>query len=414
MLAPSLANLSVVEFELIELTFNFNKIKYRSIAKQDDKKLVYYLTDLTNGHEYSPLHVTLKIPPKKLTENDRQKERFYKEYLNLGPDENEIEAWGLLYNELPKPIVIGLDRYLFTEEQDEYVLYHDDLKQRVFKEKANKNINPLDEVRRLANREYSIYKNKLVELNKSIVNKMVLSSFEEITPASLGELNQIKDISIDQIRRLKNKVYEFFKENISRSKNVKSDPNYSKIESYFSQLEKVIEETKNQEDDGINILALMNFSQFKKIGDLLKEFERFDKKSQEIYEDLSLYLKTINHFLSDSSKELNFHKTLSEICFNVIDNKGKAISTYRDIKTLSSGERQILILFTYLKFYNKQRSIFIIDEPELSLHPKWQEDFLEAVRRLTPVGTQLMIATHSPIIVGDNKEFCTVLLPYEK
>ncbi|MBK7680426.1 MAG: ATP-binding protein [Chitinophagaceae bacterium] len=60
----------------------------------------------------------------------------------------------------------------------------------------------------------------------------------------------------------------------------------------------------------------------------------------------------------------------------------------------------------------KSGTIFIIDEPELSLHPKWQEDFLAAVEALTPKNTQLIIATHSPIIVGNNADYCKVLLPY--
>ena len=70
------------------------------------------------------------------------------------------------------------------------------------------------------------------------------------------------------------------------------------------------------------------------------------------------------------------------------------------------------MLFTYLSFNTQGGNLFIIDEPELSLHPKWQEDFLPNVEKLMPKNAQLLIATHSPIIVGKKKEYCTVLLPY--
>ncbi|MBK9938681.1 MAG: ATP-binding protein [Chitinophagaceae bacterium] len=82
------------------------------------------------------------------------------------------------------------------------------------------------------------------------------------------------------------------------------------------------------------------------------------------------------------------------------------------LKPYHLGEKQILITFNLFKISRQKWYNFIIDEPELSLHPKWQEDFLAAVEALTPKNTQLIIATHSPIIVGNNADYCKVLLPY--
>lgn len=48
----------------------------------------------------------------------------------------------------------------------------------------------------------------------------------------------------------------------------------------------------------------------------------------------------------------------------------------------------------------KRNVIFIADEPELSLHVKWQEKLINAIRELNP-NAQLIIATHSPDIVAD-------------
>ncbi|MBK9257406.1 MAG: ATP-binding protein [Saprospiraceae bacterium] len=193
----------------------------------------------------------------------------------------------------------------------------------------------------------------------------------------------------------------------------RKDPALEKIENYFNHLKDLISKAEKSDDrERFSLLYLSNISQFKKLKDLIKEFEVFEKKSQDYYLDIKTYLETINSFLSDSAKQLSFQKALSELIFNVLDKDGIIISKDRDIKTLSSGERQILILFTYLKFHNKLGTIFIIDEPELSLHPKWQEEFLRAVETLTPKNTQIIIATHSPIIVGSNIEYCKVLLPY--
>ena len=70
----------------------------------------------------------------------------------------------------------------------------------------------------------------------------------------------------------------------------------------------------------------------------------------------------------------------------------------------------IVILFTYLAF--SRGNVFVIDEPELSLHPRWQEEFLDGVSEVMPTGTQLIIATHSPAIVGKHVNYCKTLLPY--
>jgi energy-coupling factor transporter ATP-binding protein EcfA2 len=72
---------------------------------------------------------------------------------------------------------------------------------------------------------------------------------------------------------------------------------------------------------------------------------------------------------------------------------------------LSSGEKQILIiLFTalILKFRMLAnpdlRHVLIIDEPENSLHLKWQKSLISYIRRLND-NVQIIIATHAPAII---------------
>lgn len=75
-----------------------------------------------------------------------------------------------------------------------------------------------------------------------------------------------------------------------------------------------------------------------------------------------------------------------------------------DINDLSSGEQQIVFRGTDLLYHAENASTIIIDEPELSLHPKWQEKILSFYRNLFTNEdgkqiAQLMIATHSQYIV---------------
>lgn len=69
-----------------------------------------------------------------------------------------------------------------------------------------------------------------------------------------------------------------------------------------------------------------------------------------------------------------------------------------DINALSSGEKQLFLRTLSLKMLEPKNSIILIDEPELSLHPKWQQQILEVYKRIGE-NNQIIIATHSPLIL---------------
>ncbi|MEP8452998.1 AAA family ATPase [Enterobacter bugandensis] len=67
------------------------------------------------------------------------------------------------------------------------------------------------------------------------------------------------------------------------------------------------------------------------------------------------------------------------------------------IGTLSSGERHILTFLALVIVAGRGRNFLIIDEPEISLNIKWQRTLLNLLRELVP-GTQIIVASHSPVI----------------
>jgi predicted ATP-binding protein involved in virulence len=69
---------------------------------------------------------------------------------------------------------------------------------------------------------------------------------------------------------------------------------------------------------------------------------------------------------------------------------------------LSSGEQQELVLLYELLFKVEPDSLILIDEPELSLHVAWQQQFLEDLQEITRLSSiDVLIATHSPSIIHD-------------
>lgn len=69
---------------------------------------------------------------------------------------------------------------------------------------------------------------------------------------------------------------------------------------------------------------------------------------------------------------------------------------------LSSGEQHEIVLLYELLFKVNPGSLILIDEPELSLHVLWQQQFLKDLQQITRIGEfDVLIATHSPQIIHD-------------
>ena len=80
-----------------------------------------------------------------------------------------------------------------------------------------------------------------------------------------------------------------------------------------------------------------------------------------------------------------------------------------DINELSSGEKQLFLRTLAIRMLNPENSIILIDEPELSLHPKWQQRIVDVYRKIGK-NNQIIIATHSPHILGSVRKENIMLL----
>ncbi len=68
---------------------------------------------------------------------------------------------------------------------------------------------------------------------------------------------------------------------------------------------------------------------------------------------------------------------------------------------LSNGEQTLYFRAIYLSTLNPQNSIIMIDEPEESLHPTWQQKVLKLYQNIGE-NNQVIVATHSPHIIGSS------------
>ncbi|MBN3927049.1 AAA family ATPase [Nostoc sp. NMS4] len=95
----------------------------------------------------------------------------------------------------------------------------------------------------------------------------------------------------------------------------------------------------------------------------------------------------------------------------IFTQEGKELSP----ETLSSGEKQLLLLFCNTLTARDKATIFIIDEPEISLNIKWQRQLIHALLELTKGSqVQFILATHSIELLSRYNNNVVKLVKMEK
>ncbi|WP_312414309.1 ATP-binding protein [Shinella sp.] len=79
-----------------------------------------------------------------------------------------------------------------------------------------------------------------------------------------------------------------------------------------------------------------------------------------------------------------------------LDKKGEIM----ELKNASSGELALISSLVFLITSNRLKPLVLIDEPENSLHPVWQRDYISRVlTALEYRNASIVVATHAPLIV---------------
>ena len=113
-------------------------------------------------------------------------------------------------------------------------------------------------------------------------------------------------------------------------------------------------------------------------------------------------MDAINH---DNDKFINIVNKMFEETGKILSNSESNLTFIKDgskripIFSLSSGEKQLLIILLTVLLERHQEYILIMDEPEISLHIDMQYTLIDSLLKLNP-NVQLIISTHSPSIFG--------------
>lgn len=386
LLRPDMRRLATLDYERISLTFEREEKTFSVVAAKTAKKVTLSLEE--GSEDFQP--ITIDLIPGIDPEDDDATEQ----YAQLGPEKHERPLWDFLKS-LPRPIVITLDRTIAAEADDS-----------LFFEASRPNAarrarirSPLAYVQEVTSAGYAAYRRRAIAADEELKAEIVMSALQE--PDFLTSGRSSKPLTAAELSRLEEKVISYL------SKTVKSGEVAHQVRAFFQSSSRIASRrnhAKLQQD----LLLDMVGSRYRQIESLAKAFNNYEKKNASAFRKLGDYLDTINSFLRDSNKELFFEESTGRLVFSFLRD-GERVDARRGIKHLSSGERQVLILFTFLAFASTSSKVFIVDEPELSLHPKWQHEFMDAFLRLKPDGAQVLLATHSPEIVGKHKSACVAL-----
>lgn len=187
----------------------------------------------------------------------------------------------------------------------------------------------------------------------------------------------------------------------------------SKNNTTISQIEKSLEALEDKrnflikvgllekDDESINSISNIdhNRDEVEILKDVLEIYIDDSNEKLKIYYELSEKLNTLLEIIN---KRFNFKK-LSITKHEGFQFHSTITNKIIPLGNLSSGEQHELVLFYELLFNTPSNSIILIDEPEISLHISWQNEFINDIREIININKiYAIIATHSPDIINNN------------
>ncbi len=168
-------------------------------------------------------------------------------------------------------------------------------------------------------------------------------------------------------------------------------------DSYHQELDKFFELGLLERSEALISASDLENAFHKKTSFLLTYLDAYEgtlAPLQSNYDKLKLFADIFNKRNEITGKTIKFTKNGMEIYV-----KDKKI----DINRLSSGEKNDFVMFYWLIFNTEKYGIVLIDEPEISLHIEWQEEYLDRLIEICKMNNlQAIVATHSPNIVSDH------------
>lgn len=217
-------------------------------------------------------------------------------------------------------------------------------------------------------------RNSILGMNDGAL-KIQLSELTTMEPEILKQLKNINDsLSLEISREQLVEISEQFEDKLKFIKKIKDN------------------KPKNHDEMNKVIELFMSLPMMQVFQKLQESYQVFNEKMNL---ELENYKYIQENLLDFSGNRLKLNRTeLNEFYFL---KEGPDIDKFNDFST---GEKQLITFLVYsaIELPKDIPSLIIIDEPELSLHVKWQNKLLKNLLKKNNI--KILSATHSPYILN--------------
>lgn len=191
----------------------------------------------------------------------------------------------------------------------------------------------------------------------------------------------------------------FFPPSRSLNGQFKIDQSNIKTINYYNNINSVSGIHSRAQNASLSQIAIMHFGRL---------YEYYTWKAANTRDN-----KTVEDLFKDDNEVKQLTKYLGKIGYSWYLKEDRPLNQYKfvlvkggsefDFTKASSGEQEILNFLLGIFCLNVQGGVVFIDEPEVHLHPKWQNLLIDIITDLsTSRGVQFIITTHSPSFVNSN------------
>lgn len=235
------------------------------------------------------------------------------------------------------------------------------------------------------------------EIKQRENNKLIQFGMEDVSKTIYNILYEIKNATIEGFSSLTGELLnQYVSGHLNLQKSMQISPEILKIT-----LERIGDNIKPETKK--EILGLVESGEIFTENEKHKYLLNFISELIRIYEEQKELDNTIKEFSEVCSKYLRAKRFVyneSKLTLNVVDHRDNVIN----LKDLSSGEKQIISIFSRIYLETTNKVIVLFDEPELSLSMEWQKELLPDI--LNSNKCELLVAvTHSPFIFDNELDY---------
>jgi len=249
------------------------------------------------------------------------------------------------------------------------------------------------------------------------------------TLQDLKRLVEQDDNKAETIKRAFKKIlYSEFSDEVTNKHSKENEASYINIKEFENEILNIDMSNTNEIDFQLNdelyfndstlieTPMILNFNE--SIENSKSYFEIRDKKDRLNFlgmPNIAFHIKDIDSKLKESTyndERLSKDNELSQKISDIVNGEMKFISKekefiyiqkdgtrYKSINTASGIKSFGILQMLFNSGFIDERSIIIIDEPEVHLHPQWQLKYAELIVLLVKNNINILVTTHSPYMI---------------